>query len=1311
MRRAWFTIGGVLAVSAIVLAVLMALAQLLLPLVAHYPERVARMLSEQLHQPVSFASIEGHWQPSGPLLVLHKVHIGTSQGQAAMTLPTARVKLDFGALVWPSRHWVNLRLSGLKLRLVRDADGHWHVAGFGVAGTAPTRNIRPSDLPGNLWLDDLQLEIDDAGSGNRYRIRAGPVRVSNGADALRFAGLLHRGNSRQALKIVGDIRGDGTSGRLYLSADDVDLGSMFANAKIRDYAIDSGRGDLAVWLAWQHRKVTGLVAQADLSDLSVQGPGGPVSVADLKGLMRYKRRGDHATVLFAPGEAGAARVDISGLGGDDERIVGTAHDLTPGGWLTLAALAPKMAAGTRDWLINAHPQVHLSDANFTWSQARRIESLQVRFDHLGFAATAGQPGVDHLHGMLLGDAEAMSLHLPKQSLTLDDRPMFRWPFELDVHGDAAFWRSADGWHLGTDGIGFTGKGIKGSVRGSILLPVGGGAPVLDLYAGLDHLDIAEAKRFWPVTAMAQSAIDWLDKGLIAGSVDDARVVMHGDLSDWPFKHHEGRFQASADISGLALDFQPGWPRAENLSVKADFIDNGMLAVLTSGQVQGVKVKHAVASIPDFGKSELVLTAQGGGKGGDLLQFVRSSPIGKTHADVLKHLQMNGEGDFDFSMVVPLSRKATNPFTLAGTVNLHDADVDAADWKLHLGHLSGPLKFDRHGLDARGLTATYHGQPVTLDMNIGPGTGNPAWPFKVNMRGNFTMAQLVAGHDEVASLAGIASGSAPFDIGFHIDNDADNPVHAKQVLSVHSNLRGMALKLPAPLDKSTQALLPLNMQMGFPFAGGHLRVVLGNQVYARARLPSDKQPAVVDVMLGGTAPQGPLPAQGIHIRGRTPRLDVSGWVQYALSAKGDAKQQDVPPINVDVMTGKSSVFGHEFKDLHVKIHPEKNDLKLTVEGPEIKGNTTVPLQNMDKRGVVARFDRLYWPSPDKVDASGKSSKPVARPVSPTPQEAADVGVAPASLPPLHVWVGDLRFGDAHLGQVRLESRPTAQGMHIDMLRTQSKSVHISATGAWTGTARDSHTHMELHFSAENLGRMLDAFGYDGLFSGGETQVDMNATWPGAPSSFTLANVEGTLTLDIGQGRIPEVKPGVGRLFGLMSIAELPRRLSLDFGDVFGKGFGFDSIKGHFRFHDGNAYTEDLKLEGPAADVSVTGRVGFRKHDYDQHVLAIPHIGNSLPIVGAVVGGPVGAAAGLAVQGLLGKGINKAASARYHITGSWDDPKIELVEKHGAKKVPRSGQSAAKGGAPVSPKKTTPAVSGSVQTIPVPASTTRSASSQP
>ncbi len=1276
--------GGLLAALVIALAVLMALAQLLLPLAAHYPKRVAHMLAGQLQQPVSFASMDGHWQPSGPLLVLHQVHIGGSAEQPALVLPTARVKLDFGALVWPSRHWVNLRLSGLKLQLQRDASGHWHVAGFGVAGAGRPGRIDLADLPGNLWLDDLELDIDDAGSGRHYRVRAGPVRVSNGGDELRFAGLVHRGDSPRALKIVGSVRDGGVAGRLYLAADDADLGAMFAGARAGDYAIDSGRGDLALWLAWDRRRLTSVTARADLADLVLQGPGGAAKASTLQGLVQYRRDGDSATLRFAPGRKGAARVDITGLGGN-MRLSARAHDFDPGGWLALASLAPGLPPATSRWLVAADPHVRLASARLRWSKARGIESVEARFDHLGFAAARNRPGLDHLYGVLRGDAEALSLSLPEQPVTLDYRPVFRQPIPFSALGGAVvLWRTGAGWHVGSDGIDFTGKGIRGRLRGSVFMPAGDKAPVLDLYAALSRLDIAQAKRFWPVTAMSSRTVDWLDRGLVSGTVEKASVILHGSMADWPFTGHEGRFEARADISGLTLDYQPGWPRATGLSLEASFVDNGMLAVVDSGKVQGVKVQRAVASIPDFGRAELILSAQGSGKGGDLMRLVRSSPVGKPHADVLDALQLGGRGDFDFSMVVPLSKRAEEPFTLAGRVELEDADLDAADWKLHLGGLAGLLRFDGHGLEAHGLRASFHGRPVTLDMRIGQGADHPAWPLRVRMHGNFTMAQLVRGYDELQPLAGMASGSAPFEIGFHIDKDAANAVHATRVLSVASGLQGMALDLPAPLDKPARTVLPLDVQLGFPVAGGNLDVTLGNLLHARARLPAGTQPAAVDVMLGGPAPAG-RPPSGIRIRGRAARVDVSGWVRRAL-ASGSGTQSEVPPVDVDVATDNAMIFGHDFNALRVELHPAKNQLELSVDGPEIKGSTTVPLHDMDKRGIVARFERLYWPSPEDNTTAAATPAPAVPATRITPQQATDVGVAPSSLPPLHVWVGDLRFGAARLGQARLESWPTAQGMHIDMLRTRSESVHMAASGDWNGTATDSSTHMSFTFTAENLGKMLDAFGFEGLISGGETRAHMDATWPGAPSSFELANVEGTLEVNIGRGRIPEVKPGMGRLFGLMSIAELPRRLSLDFGDVFGKGFGFDSIKGSFRFHDGNAWTRDLRVEGSSADISVSGRVGFRKHDYDQYVLAIPHIGNSLPIVGAVVAGPVGAAAGLAVQGLLGKGLNKAASARYHITGSWDQPEIELVEKHVPKPKPSAPAPAA------STAKPTPATSG-------------------
>lgn len=1267
LRRVWFGAGSTLAVLAIALAVLMALAQLLLPLLARYPHRVARLLGERLQQPVAFASMEGHWQPSGPLLVLHDVRIGQRDGKPALSLPSARVKLDFGALFWPSRHWVNLSLDGLQLSLLRDPHGQWQVAGFGAAGGEDAGKVRLADLPGNLWLDDLDLDIIDAVTDRHYQVRAGPVRLSNDGRALRFAGLLRRGNNARGIRFSGRVADDGDRGRLWLAGRGADFGAMLADADLHGYGVPSGKGDLALWLDWRQQQLTSLTLRTDLRDLVVKAPDRAIDVAHLKGLFQYRREGERARIVFAPGDHGGARVELDGIGSDRLRVGAAVRDLDPAGWLTLASALPQLPDGASRWLATAGPTLHVARASAQWRKDTGLRQLQARFDHLTFATAHGVPGVDHVHGSVLGDADGLALLLPEQPLTLDFGDLFRQPLAFSgFGGDIGAWKHGTDWVIGTDRLDFRSDAVTGHLRGTARLPAAGGAPFADVYAGLDHADVARAKLFWPVATMSPSAVHWLDHGLVGGQVDAAQVVVHGNLADWPFKAHQGRFEARAEISGLTLDYLDDWPRATGIKAVAHFVDNSMLVEAAAGETHGVEVDKAVASIPDFGHSELVLNVAGHGKGRDLLHFVTTSPLGKSQADALAGLQLGGHGDFDFSLLVPLSEKAPDTtLTLAGTARLDDADVDNADWGLHLAGLHGPLRFSEAGLSATDLAATMQGQPVTLGMDIGHVPGRPDWPVRVNLRGRFTLAQLLEGRESLQDLTALGQGSADFNIGFHVDHGASNPVQRSEVLTVRSDLRGMALNLPVPLDKAPAQRLPLTLQLGLPFDEARLDLWLGIGVHARARIPAAAgQPAAVDVMLGGTAPAAALPDKGIRIRGHAQHLDLSGWVKHAMSYSKTSGSNEVPAIDVDLVADEAEIFGKDFNDLKIKLQPELNQLDLSVDGPGMKGTASVPLADLDKRGIVARFDHLYWPSLDEDADVDDNQRPDRGELVriPTPQEAAAVGIAPQSLPPMHLWIGDLRFGDAHLGQARLETWPTGDGLHVDLLRTQSPWVHMAANGDWTGTAEDSHTHMTISFSAKNLGKMLDAFGYEGMFVGGETRASLDGTWPGAPSSFELANVEGLLKVDIGKGRVPEVKPGMGRLFGLMSIAELPRRLSLDFGDVFGKGFGFDAITGSFHFHDGNADTDDFTVEGPAADMRIKGRVGFRARDYDQHVLAIPHVGNSLPVVGAVVGGPVGAAAGLAVQGLLGKGLNKAASARYHITGSWDDPQIKLVEKH-------------------------------------------------
>jgi uncharacterized protein YhdP len=287
---------------------------------------------------------------------------------------------------------------------------------------------------------------------------------------------------------------------------------------------------------------------------------------------------------------------------------------------------------------------------------------------------------------------------------------------------------------------------------------------------------------------------------------------------------------------------------------------------------------------------------------------------------------------------------------------------------------------------------------------------------------------------------------------------------------------------------------------------------------------------------------------------------------------------------------------------------------------------------------------------------------------------------------------------HLGATTFESAPTPAGMHITSFDSKGADFSIHSSGDWDGTMADSRSHFVVDIASQDLGKTLSAFGFSGLLAGGEdSNIHIDGTWPGGPSSFSLAWMSGKLDLKLGEGRLIAVKPGFGRLLGLLSVRELPSRLMLHFGDVFKSGFGFDHVTGTFTLENGSAYTDDMLIDAPAARIAMHGRAGIRARDFDLTVDVTPHLGGTLPVVGAVVGGPVGAAAGLVMQGLLGKGINKAAGSIYRVTGSWDDPEIVTVKEA----APASAASVAPAASASFP--TTAATPASVASTPIPATT--------
>jgi uncharacterized protein (TIGR02099 family) len=1047
---------------------------------------------------------------------------------------------------------------------------------------------------------------------------------------------------------------------------DTALQPLLAGTQIYGYHVQAGHGGAQAWLDWKAGKLTRALARINIDDLTLSDGHAAAQLGALHGLVDLRALADGHQLRWADDDGGAMVLAAHQLGTPQARVGLAARRWQLAPWLPLLALRPGTNPALAQWLGHGRARALVSGAAVRWNQRDGLRALRVDFTDAAIDPAGKLPGVSALHGSVRGDAQALVLSVPGQASTLRMPGTFREPLVLTrLAGTLALWQHDDAWTLGIDALDVAGADYAAQVRGELAFPVGGGAPVADLYASVPHAAVTAAKAFWPLGSMSPATIAWLDRALVAGRIDDAQAVMRGNLADWPFAQHQGRFEARVPIRGLTLDYGAGWPQAEGVDVVAEFVNNSLHAQ-ASGHALGVRAEQAVADIADFGAAPLLLAVRGSGRGAEVMRFVRQSPLGSRQAATLGKLALGGSASFDFNLQLPLHDDGEPQ--LAGTAQLHGADLRAPEWKLDLQQLDGALRFDAHGVQADAVRARFRGQPATLALAIGTVAGHEDSTVWAQLRGVWPLADLVRDYPSLAWIGQAASGSSDFSIGYSLAAGQASAPAAQQLL-IDSSLRGTALDLPAPLHKGADTALPLQVSLGLPIDGSDVQINVGEVARVHLRLADASRPLAGVLAFGAQMPQE-LPAQGLRIRGHAANLDVTGWIQRTAGG-GDGADEGPLVQDIRVSADQASWFGSPLGAMRIDADMHGDVLDATIEGAAIAGSVSVPGKALARQGVTGRLKHLYWPkeaAKPAPSATARSAPPpsvAVKSAPPLPEDnPAATGINPAALPPLHLWVGDLRLGDARLGEARLETWPTAEGMHIEQLRALSRDVQITASGDWNGSAQDSHTRMRVSFSAEDLGAMLGAFGFEGLVQGGRTHDQLDARWPGSPTALSLANMDGTLSVKVEDGRIPEAaSPGVGRLLGLVSLAELPRRMTLDFGDVFGKGLAFDTITGDFRLADGNASTSNLTIVGSAAHIGISGRTGLRARDYDQEVLVIPRVGNSLPLVGAVVGGPVGAAAGFAVQSLLGKGLNKVASARYRITGPWSKPVMTLIEKHG------------------------------------------------
>ncbi len=1278
LRRLRLGTQALLAAIVILAAVVVAVMQLaVLPWLADHPERISAFLAERVHRPVRIEAVDARWERNGPLLNLQGVHIGVDQpGQPALLIAHAGLKINFFAWSHNAR-WNEFRLDGLDLNLLHDAGGNWQLSGLAAGDSSDSGDQRALFDLGALVLRNLTLSINDAGSGRQFRFAADEMRLINSGDMHRLAARM-RCLQTQSAPVDTVIEYDSALdiGSAYIGGSSLDLAAILRGYPVFGATIVRGAGRAQLWGHWHANRPIDARLEIALNDLLLEAQT-PIELDDKRRLeprvnfneiafgARWTRTeqgwtADVADLKLERMENALkpafAHVEMqSGAGDDAATYFVRMRNVDVAAPATLAMLAEDIPSAWRRWLYIANPEGAVSAAELRWSSADDFD-LSGKIAGLGWRAVDKVPGASGVSGVVLGDQQALSITLPEHKAIIAYEPfVFRRPFEFsEFAGTLALYRTDTTWRIETDALSFEGAGFGGELSGAMDLPDAGGRPLIDAYAVVNHAVVPASHLFWPINTMPQTTITWLDRALESGRVVGGRAAIRGDLADWPFRNFTGRFEARAEIEDLTLKYLPDWPVAEHVHASADFVNTSLRVDADGGQVKGNRFSRANAEILDMGEPVLELDVGAQGAGRDLLALLKTTPIGLRFGTQLLGVDVGGQGKVDFHLRVPI--KQAEQLALTGTVALSDAELADAKYALHLYHANGKVRFSQSGFSADDLAVTMHDQPATFGLAVGAFTADAHHAVEAILHANLPAANVLAYVPALSAYADHIAGSANWSASF----SADAAPSAKQQLLVNSDLRGISSDLPAPLGKAVDTTLPLQLTLGMPLVGGSIDLRLGDLLRMRGHLASLVSPFAARVTLGGNSEEGP-PKSGFVIAGKTTALDLSGWMDFAAGNSGDGGLLGSIDLQADSMTA----YARDFGAARFTLTRAADGLDLGFNGAQVDGTLHLPLAKLGEHGVTAQFARLYWPEANDTESGAMS------------------GENPASVPPLHIHVADFHLGNENFGEASVETYPIAGGAHFEKVSMHSSNIEMRAHGDWTGRPGSDHSTFSIELTANNVGHMLNSFGYSGVIVGGQTVAHIEGSWAGAPSTFALARLDGTLKVSMKDGRIPDADPGGARVLGLFNLAAIPRRLAFDFGDLFKTGFSFDAIDGLFTLKDGVAHTQNLEVRSPSADMLLKGSMGLKTKDWDQTVEVTPHVGGTLALGGALIGGPVGAAAGVLLQGVFKNQINSVARAQYKVTGSWDNPKVTVLAKETVKPkkpVPKPGSAQPQGPAP-------------------------------
>ncbi|GEM_PF-6838927 len=1221
----------------------------------HYWEQ---QLSQELGAPLHIHQLSARLNGITPELRLIGISVG-SPGNETRLFDEVQVAIDVPASIITATISPSLiRILGAHLEIQRTASGDFRIIGLGeTRGNSDLTfgdgrfELLHSDITfHNLFqnaptmlLQDVSLRLDNQGQNHRLQVFFFPPGQDTGKAHLdaNFAGYLTHPASWR--------------GKFYLDLQKIRIppiqqfiqktvlhdrtGHEWLPSIIEHFACHQGQGSLRLWGNWKEAfDITQLQGYLQLHDLSLGNRSQPITLAEIQTWFRWRSSGKKSSLELADfiinpeSNNNAAHfslaIDYSNTG-QSFTVAARKLDLDSlKALLQLAASIPEPSPLTRLRGFNLSGAVH--NLSLAWAQHQNLPhqlSACGQLFRLGFASpNKSWPQVKNASAYLCGNLRKGRLYLQTHQGQVALPALLKKPISLSkAVGSIAWQQNEHGWYFQTPHLRMTNQDLDATVKLQLLwdkqAPF---EPTLEGMAIISTLDLNPIKNYLPKQVPTDLAA-WFKRSPLRGHAS-GKVLIRGNLSQFPFWSHNGVSEALLTTRDLTIDFLPDWPAVTEAIGGLSFF-NGRLAIqIEQSKFAGAKIEELQGEIKAVGLSP-TLDIQGTttNRIGEALRVLQHSPLKPSVDTLLKWCDLHGSARLRLFLTIPLNNKTT--FHLNGQTTIKNAQMALKPYPLKLKKLSGNLNFTEKKLISS-LQGQFSGQPAKLMI--------ATEATKTHAQLDTRVESTWLAHHFSPKATEISQGSTAITATLNIDHNLSIPPR----LILRSDLMGMQIKLPQPLAKSKDEPRALLLTSWLDTSAPHPLNLDYGDIHASFMLDENLVPFSARIGIQQPPPNPPNNTQGYTIAGHLQRLSLDEWQPFLTLLAPDKKGQ-VPFFSISLAIDHLWQWQRDWGQ--VLFHTVSRDglWQGNLETSFTKGKWSY----FSKQNTfTGQFDSL-------------NLKPLLSLSALRPGEKLSFSLN--NLPKLNLYFQHLLWEKQNFGPVNLQALANKDSVDFS-LDTDTNTHQIHVNGIWSTLPVLPETRLQGRFRCKNLGKFLEQIGHASPVAETPAKIDFSLKWPGAPYQFSLNSLDGNVELKLGRGRLLDVEPGAGRLLGILYLGTLQRRLRLDFSDLFKSGLSYDRITGTMTIADGHVVTDNLLIESVPARIFVAGDVDLNQKEVNEFITVIPNTPLTLGLFKYRQNSGIGKAAGLA-QKTFNAPLDTLTQSQYAISGTWDDPVITRIRR--------------------------------------------------